>query len=106
MIIDKLYKETQADGSTKFFTLRKKFLGKIMDFETKAEQKFEKRHLRAYLKSHDYFTFEGMKFKTQYGVSVIPLTEEEANSQKKHIIDILELEKNKQSNASKDKVYA
>lgn len=91
MIIDKLYKEKQADGTFKFFTLRKKFLGKLMDFDTKEEARFEKRHLKAYLKNHDNFTYDGMRFKTQYGVTVITLTEEEANKQKQDILDAIEL---------------
>lgn len=110
LVIDKLYKEQQADGTTKYFTLRKRFLGKLMDFESKAEQKFEKRHLKAYLKNQDSFNYEGMKFKTQYGVKVIELTEAEVKAQKDHFIELVSQDpenKAKQTvNASNAKVYA
>jgi hypothetical protein len=104
LVIDKLYKETQTDGTVKYFTLRKKFLGKLMDFDTPSERKFEKRHLKAYLKNQDFFNYEGMRFKTQYGVSVIPLTEEDVKKQKDHIIELIREDKVK--HASEAKVYA
>lgn len=104
LVIDKIYKETQDDGTDKYFTLRKQFLGKLMDFESKSEAKFEKRHLKAYLKNQDHFNFEGMRFKTQYGVKLIEMTEEEAKAQKKQIIELIEEANAK--HASKTAVYA
>ncbi len=85
-----------------------------MDFDTKEERKFENRHLKAYLKNQDYFTYDGMRFKTQCGVSLILMTETEALSKKQEILDAIEAANNKQTlkstistpDASKSKVYA
>jgi hypothetical protein len=35
----------------------RRFLGKVKDFENKEEQKFENKHLKAYIKGHDKFIF-------------------------------------------------
>lgn len=34
----------------------RKFLGKTEGFESKAEQRFEQKHLRAYIRGHETFT--------------------------------------------------
>ncbi len=36
---------------------RRKFCGKLEGFETKYEANFEKKHLEAYIKGQDYFTY-------------------------------------------------
>ena len=35
----------------------RQFLGKVKDFDSKEEQKFENKHLKAYLKGHEQFAF-------------------------------------------------
>lgn len=89
LVIDHTYKQAESDGTYKYFTLRKKFLGKLDDFDSPEERSFEKRHLRAYMKNQDSFNWKGMRFQTQYGKQIIPLTEEEAKAQRKAIIELI-----------------
>ena len=61
----KVYVEKAADETLSFFMLRKKFLGRINMFYNKAEQAYEKKHLKAYLKGNEQFQY-GTK-PTQWG---------------------------------------
>lgn len=38
-------------------TPKRTFLGKLKDFANKQERNFEKAHLKAYLKGHQFFSF-------------------------------------------------
>lgn len=38
-------------------SITRKFLGKTEEFISKEEQRFEQKHLKAYLKGHNTFTF-------------------------------------------------
>lgn len=84
LVTEQLYKE-----NGKYFILRRRFLGKLDNFNNRTEQAFEKRNLKAYLKGEDKFKF-GFKttednkripqwFDTAVGVQRIEITKEEAN---------------------------
>ena len=50
-------KALEMYAGRKFKDIHKVFLGKIDNFSSKKEKNFEIKHLRAYLKGKQYFTF-------------------------------------------------
>lgn len=93
--IDTLHEEKQRDGSVKYFIRRRKFLGKISEFDTKEEERFEKKHLKAYLLGKESF-ISGYKSnskdarvpvwtKVKQGILLLPITEEERNKIKEKV---------------------
>lgn len=68
-------KEDHQDPSTpaEYFYTMKRFLGKIVNFDSKHEKAFEDRHLKAYLAGHERFQYKKNWFNVQKGVIIIPL---------------------------------
>lgn len=91
LVVDKLYREDRPDGSKRYFMLRRKFLGKLEDFESNEERKFEKLHLKAYLNAHDNFKYKGVRFRTHQGVSIVDMTEKEVNKLMKRGVQPIDL---------------
>ncbi len=95
---ESIYEDKQQDGTIKYFLRTRKFLGKTEDFNDKEEQKFEKKHLKAYLKGQQIFNAKVevknpeakendpkqyiYKHKVQEGLHLVPITEEEAHEYK------------------------
>ena len=52
--------ERQFTGMKQKVLWDRKFLGKLKDFDSEEERKFEQKHLRAYLKGKQYFKYGKM----------------------------------------------
>lgn len=89
--IDTLKEVKQKDDSIKYYIRRRKFLGKTEDFDSKEEEKYEKKHLQAYLKGKEIFRFgyraikdgrEPAFYKVQEGLMLIEISKEQAEAMK------------------------
>lgn len=73
LVTEKICKEVQEDGSTKYYLRTRKFLGETEDFESDEIKNFQKAHLKAYLKGQPSFKFrltnsEGIKIPATFPV--------------------------------------
>ena len=93
---EKVYEEIQKDGTTKYFIRTRKFLGKTEDFNSRDEEAFEKKHLKAYLRGHKEFRhlYNLEKGRTvpawytvQQGVTVTEITPEQAEKSKQRLVE-------------------
>src|SRR5690242_18676364 len=84
---EKIYSRENKAGQIEYFVVRKKFLGKTEDFIDKMEERFEKKHLRAYLKGKSTFRYgfhtdnsqtrQISWHKVKQSINVILMTEED-----------------------------